>query len=284
MLWGSGSFNFWGKTAVFPKQVIMPNMSSNELTQLAKALYLSEDDLDFLEPIPPEKLQFLHDSMIRAMQLEQAPVWSRIAKATSLLPDRLTAKVAEGFMGAQVAANVTYHLPISRAISISKHFSLPFLAEVTMHLAADKIEEILNAFPLDKAISLTHYLIRQEAYGVIGRLLDHLQVERALLLFQRVPSEEHVLRIVAAAQDKRHLSLMLARLPEGRVLRLLQQAIQQGLLGSLLDIAEQLPSAQLQRVGRVAMKLTEGEKTAVTQTIQAHPQYTQLRTLLQQLT
>ena len=118
----------------------------------------------------------------------------------------------------------------------------------------------------------------------MGRLLDHLQVERALLLFQRIPSEEHVLRIVAAAQNKEHLALMLARLPEGRLLRLLQEGVQHNLLAGLLAIAEHLPSAQLQRIGRVAVKMTEGEKMAVIQTIQAHPQYTQLHTLLQQLT
>jgi hypothetical protein len=257
--------------------------SSSKLSRLANLLHVSEAELDFLAYMEVEQLQFLHDSMIRAMQIEQAPVWSRIAKATSLLPDRLTAKVAEGFLGAQVAANVTYHLTTSRAVSISKHFSLPFLAEVTSHLAADKIEELLNAFPMDKAISLTHYLIRQEAYGVMGRLLDHLQVERALLIFQRVPSEEHVLRIVAAAQNKARLATMLARLPEARLLRLLRQGIECGLLDGLLAIAEHLPAAQVHRLGRVAAKLTGEEKTAVRQTIQSHSQAAQLASLLNQL-
>ena len=257
---------------------------SNELSQLASLLHVSEEELAFLAPVVPDKIQFLHNSMIRAMQIEQAPVWSRIAKATSLLPDRLTAKVAEGFMGAQVAANVTYHLPASRAVSISKHFSLPFLAEVTSHLTADKIEDLLNAFPMDKAISLTHYLIRQEAYGVMGRLLDHLQIERALLIFQRVPSEEHVLRIVAAAQNKAHLAQMLARLPEERLLRLLRQGIESDLLAGLLAVAGHLPSAQLQRLGRVAAKLTSGERTAVSQIIQSHSLTAHFVPLLQQLT
>jgi hypothetical protein len=247
--------------------------TKNKLLQLANLLHVTEDDLAFLASIDPDNIQFLHNSMIRAMQLEQAPMWSRIARATSLLPDRLTAKIAEGFLGSQVAANITYHLPTSRAVSISKHFSLPFLAETTAHLAADKIEELLNAFPMDKAISLTHYLIRQEAYGVMGRLLDYLQVERALLIFQRVPSDEHILRIAAAAQDKVHLAQIMARLPEERLLRLLKQGVAGDLLVDLLVIVQHLPSAQLHRLGRVAAKLTSGEKTAVIQTIQAYPQY-----------
>ncbi len=256
--------------------------TKNELSQLATLLHVNEEMLTFLAPIAPDKIQFLHDSMIRAMQLEQAPMWSRIAKATSLLPDRLTAKLAEGFLGAQVAANVTYHLPARRAVSIAKHFSLPFLAETTTHLAADKIEEILAAFPMNKAISLTHYLIRQEEYGVMGRLLDHLQVERALALFQRVPSPEHILRIVAAAQNKAHLAAMLARLPEERLLRLLETGIERDLLVGLLDIAEHLPEAQLQRLGRVAAKLTSEEKTAVIRTIRQQNQQAQWQTLLDQ--
>jgi hypothetical protein len=117
----------------------------------------------------------------------------------------------------------------------------------------------------------------------MGRLLDHLQVERALLIFQRVPSEEHVLRIVAAAQNKARLATMLARLPEARLLRLLRQGIECGLLDGLLAIAEHLPAAQVHRLGRVAAKLTGEEKTAVRQTIQSHSQAAQLASLLNQL-
>ena len=257
--------------------------TKNELSQLAALLHVDEEELAFLAPIAPDKIQFLHDSMIRAMQLEQAPMWSRIAKATSLLPDRLTAKIAEGFLGAQVAVYVTYHLPMSRAVKISKHFSLPFLAEMTSHLAADKIEELLNAFPMDRAISLTHYLIRQGEYGVMGRLLDHLQVERALVILRRVPSEEHVLQIVAAAQNQPHLAQMLARLPEDRLLRLVRQGIQSNLLADLLDVAAYLPAGQLHRLGRVAAKLTAGERTAVIQTIHQQKNAQQWQPLLDQL-
>ena len=257
--------------------------TESKLSQLATLLHVPEAELAFLAPIAPDKIQYLHDSMIRAMQLEQAPMWSRIAKATALLPDRLTVKIAEGFLGAQVAVNVTYHLPLSRAVKISKHFSLPFLAEMTSLLAADQIEELLNAFPMDKAISLTHYLIRQEAYGVMGRLLDHLQVERALVILRRVPSEEHVLRIVDAAHNQPHLAQMLARLPEDRLLRLLQTGIQHDLLAGLLDIAQHLPAAQLHRLGRVALKLTEGERTAVTHLIQQKNDLLQWQPLLDQL-
>jgi hypothetical protein len=257
--------------------------TTSELSQLASLLHVTEAELSFLASVAPDKIQFLHSSIIRAMQIEQAPMWSRIAKATSLLPDRLTAKIAEGFLGAQVASNVTYHLPISRAVSISKHFSLPFLAETTSYLAADKIEALLNAFPMDKAISLTHYLIRQEDYGVMGRLLDYLQVERALLIFQRVPSDEDILRIAAAAQNKVHLAQILARLPEARLLRLLRQGIESDLLGDLLAIAQHLPSAQLHRLGRVAVKLTSEEKTAVYHTISQHQLTPSLQALLDQL-
>jgi hypothetical protein len=118
---------------------------SNELSQLARLLHVSEDEIRFLAPIAPDKIQFLYSSMVHAMQIEQAPVWSRIAKATSLLPDLLTAKVAEGFMGAQVAASVTHHMPARKAVNIAKHFSLPFLAEVTGYLDPEKIKEITTS-------------------------------------------------------------------------------------------------------------------------------------------
>ena len=174
----------------------------SEFKRLAALLDVAEDDLAFLSPLAAGELQFLYASVDGAIHMQQSPLWSGLARATALIPDRVNAKIASNFLGAAATAQLSYHLSPKKALKISNHFSIPFLADVATHMEPSRAEELIRAFPPKKVRAVAVHLLAQENYYAMGQFLDYLTPAQSLPILQDVRSDEAVLRIAATARRK----------------------------------------------------------------------------------
>jgi len=230
----------------------------SELKRLAALLDVAEDKLSFLSPLEAEQLQFLYASVDGAMQMQQSPLWSGLARATALIPDRVNAKIANNFMGASATAQLSYHLPPKKALKISNHFSIPFLADVAAHMEPSRAEALIHAFPQMKVRAVALHLLEQQNYYAMGQFLDYLTPAQSLPILQDVRSDEAVLRIASYAQRKENLGHLVAGMGNGRLLSLLQKTDELEMWDDVLPIIANLPTAEQVRLS----PLVEGLQTS----------------------
>jgi hypothetical protein len=227
----------------------------SEIKRLAALLTVSEEDLAFLSLLEAEQVRFLTTSVDSAMHMQQSPLWSGLARATHLIPDRVNAKIADTFLGASATAQLSYHLPPKKALSISKHFSIPFLADVATNMEPSRAETLIHAFPQVKVRAVSLHLLAQQNYYAMGQFLDYLTAAQSLPILQDVRSDEAVLRIASYARRKENLAVLVAAMGNGRLLSLLQKTNELGMWDDVLPILAHLPAAVQARINALVEQL-----------------------------
>lgn len=227
----------------------------SELKRLAALLDVTADELAFLSPLEAEQMCFLYASVDSAMHMQQSPLWSGLARATHLIPDRVNAKIANNFLGAMATAQLSYHLPPKKALKISTHFSIPFLADVAAHMEPKRAETLVHAFPQAKVRAVSLHLLAQQNYYAMGQFLDYLTPAQAMPILQDVRSDEAVLRIASYAQRKENLAVLVAGMGNGRLLSLLQKTNELQMWDDVLPILAHLPAAEQARINPLVEQL-----------------------------
>lgn len=227
----------------------------SELKRLAALLAVPEEDLAFLSPLEAAQVRFLTSSVDSAMHMQQSPLWSGLARATHLIPDRVNAKIANNFLGASATAQLSYHLPPKKALSISKHFSIPFLADVATNMDPSRAQTLIHAFPQAKVRTMSLYLLEQQNYYAMGQFLDYLTPAQAMPILQDVRSDEAVLRIASYARRKENLGVLVMGMGNGRLLSLLQKTNELNMWDDVLPILAHLPAAEQARINPLVEQL-----------------------------
>lgn len=229
----------------------------SELKQFANLLQVKEEELSFLTSLETEQLKFLHTSVDNVIYMQQSPLWEGLGKATHLLPDRLNAKIAANFMGAAATAQLSYHLPPKKALSIANFFSTPFMAEVATHMEPKRAEKLIHAFPQEKVRAVSLHLLQQKNYEAMGMFLDYLTPAQSLPILKDIHSDEAILRIASYAQRKENLGQFITEITNPRLLSLLQKTNELDMWEEIMAISPHLSSAQLARITPLIVHLRD---------------------------
>lgn len=144
-----------------------------EMKSICSLLGVPEKDLPFLEKLEHEEIHKLRNQIIIFMQDGQKEIWQPMAKVSKYMPNFLNAKVSEDILGANIAANLSYHLHPKDAIGIAGYFSIKFFCDVLEHLVPEKIEDMIRQSPFDLMRRAVNELITRKNYFLIGSLIDY---------------------------------------------------------------------------------------------------------------
>lgn len=173
-----------------------------ELQKIAHVLDVSLEDVQFLAGHTEKQLVFLFNSISNAIQKDQSHVWEPLARVVKFIPNFLNAKISEEVLGPHITANITYHVGVKDAISISNFFSNKFFADVMEHVLPEKIQGILAEAPYEKMRIVLIELLNRKNYYHLSNLMDYVPLDRAAKLTLEVKDYE-ILSTVAFFSSKK---------------------------------------------------------------------------------
>jgi len=226
-----------------------------EIAKLLHVLNGKEEDFDFLQRISNEDLHRLFLHIQQAIQMEQAPVWEKLSRVVRFMPAFVNAKVAETAVGANVTANITYHVPVRDAVAIAKHLSIPFMAEVSENLIPEKSQVLINAFPMDLLRKVIDYMLKKQSHYAIAGFVDYLERWKVIELAKQIKDEKDLIRISVFVQNKSMLSGLVPGFSEDKIFRLMMAAHELGEYGELNAVYEYLEGQERERVVKVLERL-----------------------------
>jgi hypothetical protein len=218
-----------------------------EITKLARALEVEPDELEYLEAVTPETVRELRYAVADAMFEAGRPHFARIAAAAKVMPGGIGSKLAQHALGPLLGARAAVMLHPDQARDLAKRLPSAFLADVAIHIDVRHAGDIIAAAPADRIAKTAAELDRRKEFvamaGFVGSLTDE-----ALELTLPLLSDDAMLRTGFLLEHPERLDVIVAQLPDERLVAMAEIASDEGRIGELVSIVDHLGAEQRQRV------------------------------------
>lgn len=186
-----------------------------ELQRLAHLLAVDPEELSFLAHLHHEDLRALRLACKECLLLEQRPFILRAISASRMLPATLTASIGEKTLGPLLCARFSDQMGKAHLISICRHLSPGFMAEVGLHLDIEKLCELADTMPSATLRAITRETLARREYIVLGEVINRLPARLLRHVVHEFPDGETYLRTAFFVEDPARLQDVLEVLPEG---------------------------------------------------------------------
>lgn len=187
-----------------------------ELIKLSRMTQVTEADLAFLEDVPLPALIKVRELASDRVFSDGRKLFQNLASASKLMPNGLTAMIAEKAFGPMLCARVAGEMPWQRAVDLSQKMSIPFLAEVTMAIDPKRVREIIRNMPVNHLKAVAKELVRRGEYLVLGGFVNFMLEAQMRAIIGEI-SEKDLLHIGFFMDGKHQISEIIRMLPENRL-------------------------------------------------------------------
>ena len=229
-----------------------------EILKLARMLQREPGSLSYLEEVPVADLRTLRDQITELLWSADGAVMGRLAAAAKLLPNRLSATMAERAFGPVLSAQLAGRLEPSRAIDVAARLPTDFLADVAIEIDPRRTSEVIAGIPAGRVGDITAELIRRGEWVTMGQFVGHLE-DDALRAALAEMNNAQLLRIGFVLENKEQLDHLVALLPDERLDGIIAAAADEGLWIEALDLLSQLSPSRRRRI--VASAVAMGDAT-----------------------
>jgi hypothetical protein len=227
-----------------------------ETLKLARLLGLGEDDLDFLDGVPPAELRQLRERVTDSLFDTGAHLLARLGAATKVLPSPLVASIAERAFGPLLCARAAGSVEPAKAIDVAKRLSPMFLADATIELDPRRVAAIIAGVPESLVVTVAAELGRREEYVTMGRFLAFVP-DRSIAAAMGALSDEAMLRTAFVLEHKEALDNAVGLLPPERLPGVLGFASENDLWPEALDLIDHLSDERRGPIADVVAELDE---------------------------
>jgi len=231
-------------------------------TQINKIIHLLSEkveNLPFLNKLNFEEMETFYSTLVNAIHGDNSPLWARLGQISKFMPNFINSKIAQDILGPQITANLTYHIPLKDALSISRSIKTKFLAEVAEYLIPEKTKELINAYPIELLKELTKEMVKQDKYFIMAGFVDLLPVEKIIKLSDAIPIEEDMIKISSFIQNKKYIAQLVALYTDDKIIKLLKAAHKIEKWAEMLEISQYLDDEQMHRMANVVTNLSIDE-------------------------
>ncbi len=184
-------------------------------------------------PAPRTVTDLLYDDDLELLQ--------RTADAARLLPARTLAAIGERALGPLVCARLTGLLDPRRAIEISDHFTVDFLALLAAELDPRRAVELVTAIATDTVVAVSVAMAANGEHIAMGRFVAYLD-EKALSLCVEALSDDDLLRVAFVMEGEERLTSVFEMIGAERTELMLAAAHRSGLAEEAKHVAGRLDS------------------------------------------
>ena len=227
--------------------------SRAETAKLARLLGLGDPDaLAFLLPVPAPELREYREAVTDLLYDDGQELLQRTADAARLLPASMLAAIGEHALGPLICARLTSLLDPRRAVEISDHFTIDFLALLAAELDPRRAAEVVTAIATDTVVAVSTAMAANGEHVAMGRFVGYLD-EAALSGCAEALVDEDVLRVMFVMEGDERLPAVLEMLGTERAARMLATADRSGLVEEAEHVLGRLDGPQRRRL-RDAMR------------------------------
>lgn len=231
-----------------------------ERHRLARLLEVPPERVDFLKSLDSNELASLYEACRRALVDAHRPLFQRLARSSHLLPAALSAWIAEHTLGPLLAARISDEMSVPATLALCQHLSPAFMAEVTLHMDLERLDDIALALPLENIHAVTHELLARGEYMMLGELVDRMPAGIVEAVTKEIRATEGLLRTSLFIREPARLMALLGQLPPAAIGGLVQAAADpaQGLMPHGLFLLQRATPAWQRRL--IDTALVEGRK------------------------
>jgi len=188
-----------------------------ELIKLARTLGVSEQELEFLQPIPQETLRHFRAAVSDFLFDEQRALVRWLANAARWLPSMVSALLARVWLRASLTARLAAELPAWRVANIARFLPSPFLADIATSLDPRSARELVMLLPVSQIKAIAAELLTRKDYVTMGRFVGLLPDDVVSEVAASIPDEGDLLDIVFHIESPNRLDHLINVLPSERI-------------------------------------------------------------------
>jgi hypothetical protein len=216
--------------------------SRGETAKLGRLLGVEDPEgLAFLLSVPARELRAYREAVTDLLYDDDLELLQRTADAARLLPARTLAAIGERALGPLVCARLTGLLDPRRAIEISNHFTVDFLALLAAELDPRRAVEVVTAIATDTVVAVSVAMAANGEHIAMGRFVAYLD-EQALSLCVKALSDDDLLRVAFVMEGEERLPSVFEMVGAERTERMLAAAPASGLAEEAKHVAGRLDS------------------------------------------
>lgn len=226
-----------------------------ECQRLAHTLACEPAALDFLDALDGADLRQLRLASKECLARAQRPLLTRAIQASRLLPATLIASIGEHSLGPLLCAHFSDCMSLPHLLSICRHLSPRFMAEVGLHLEIDKICEMAQAMPPATIRGITREILVRGEYILLGEVLDRLPPSALRHVAREFTAGEPYLRTMFYVESAARRQEIVELLPEGVLLDSMRAVARapEALLPQALSLTLEVSPAWQRRMMRYAL-------------------------------
>jgi len=203
--------------------------SRAETAKLARLLGVEDSQaLTFLLPVPAPELRDYREAITDLLYDDDQELLQRTADAAHMLPARTLASIGESALGPLICARLTGLLDPHRAVEISNHFTIDFLAQLAAELDPRRAVEVVTAIAPDTLVAVSSAMAAKGEHVAMGRFVAYLD-EATLGLCVAALSDEDLLRVAFVMEGEERLTSVFEMVGATRTKRILAAAHTNGL-------------------------------------------------------
>lgn len=196
------------------------------IQKIIRILKANHADFSFLDKLEVEDLSQLNEGIQDALFNDQSEHWKKLAKVVKYFPNYMNAKISEQAIGAYITANVCYHIDTNDLAGISKHLSIPFLAEVTEIIIPSKSSRIVNEMPISIMQKIIYYLLEHHQHFVVASFIEVVHRKRLLQLIESIPKESDLIKCSEYIRNSEILKDIFLNFSSVRQMKIINSSIQ----------------------------------------------------------
>jgi len=221
-----------------------------ELAKLGRLLDTDEPSIEFLRKADLTTLRALRDQISSMLQETDAQRLRKLISASRLVPVSVAAPIGEKWFGPTLCARLVGLVDPKMGGQFARHLSIEFMADITARTDPRVVGELVNYLPLATMQGIAPLLLERDDYVTLSHFVGHLPPASVASILEAIHDDAAVVRIAQYVEDPASLDPVVALIPDGRLLSLIDAVDHEDLWVEGVNLFACLGNAQIERVAK----------------------------------
>ena len=244
-------------------------LSRIEIVKLSREMQVDGASLEFLAESSPEELRALRATVSDAIFARSEERVTRLAALSRLLPQALTAKVAELALGPMLSARVTAALDPREAARLAGHLDPAFLAKLAVSLDPKRVAPIVRGLPDALVVDVGRRLLAQGEHLVLGRFVAVVHVDVAMGVVGGAHPDD-LLQVALFTEEPTALDAIVQRLDDAVLAEVIRAACEADAFDAAVTLLLALSTQTCSRLVGQLHAVTPASRDALVRAIAGH--------------
>lgn len=223
-----------------------------EIRRLSETLLCDPGALAFLSRFDAGELGQLRHVLERALDEKFRPIFKSVERASRLLPNTLTVKIAQKQFTPALVGRISSEMSPQRAASVIGHVDADYLAECAPFMVPERIKDAVGALPMETMLPVIRKVVDGRDHITMGRLLGALHERHVAAVVPLLQDGRDLLLVGFHCEDTSMLGALVAAMSDAQIEAVTEAAVEHGLEAELGYVVSHLDAAGRARILAIA--------------------------------